>query len=81
MKAIIKSDIYFFKNQSKYQNLVYYKRDFNNVKKVTFRQQLSLLHRLLVSFQKDVNQMYGTFLNTFLEIYKTNFSYKQVVDE
>ena len=81
MKAIIKSDIYFFKNQSKYQNLVYYKRDFNNAKKVTFRQQLSLLHRLLVSFQKDVNQMYGTFLNTFLEIYKTNFSYKQVVDE
>ena len=81
MKAIIKSDIYFFKNQSKYQNLVYYKRDFNNVKKVTFRQQLSLLHRLLVSFQKDVNQMYGTFLNTFLEIYETNFSYKQVVDE
>ena len=32
----------------------------------------------LSSSQKDVNKMYETFLSTFLEIYQTNFQYKQV---
>ena len=53
-KAIIKSDIsdhfpiiFTFqtgKNQSKCQNLVYNKREFNKANKATFNQQLSFLH-------------------------------------
>ena len=53
-KAIIKSDIsdhfptiFTFqtgKNQSKCQNLVYNKREFNKANKAAFKQQLSLLH-------------------------------------
>ena len=65
------------KNQSKCQTLVYNKRDFNETNKAAFKQQLSLLHWRHVSFQKDVNNMYKTFLSTFLEIYETNFLYKQ----
>ena len=39
-------------------------------------QQLSLLHWRHVSRQKDVNKI--TLLRKFLEIYETNFTYKQV---
>ena len=87
-KAIIKSDILHHfpiifiietgKNQSKCQTLVYNKRDFNEANKAAFKQQLSLLHWRHVSSQKDVNKMNETFLSTFLEIYETNFPYKQV---
>ena len=67
-KAIIKSDIsdhfpIIFnaqtgKNQSKWQNLVYNKREFSKTNKAAFKQQPSLLHWRLVSSQKDVNKMY-----------------------
>ena len=87
-KALIKSDIsdhfpIIFtirtgKYQSKCQNLVYNKKEFNEANKAAFKQQLSLLHWRQVSSQKDVNKMYETFLSTFLEIYETNFPYKQV---
>ena len=66
------------KNQRKCQNRVYNKREFNEANKAAFKQQLSLFHWWHVSSQKDVNKMYGTFLSTFLEIYETNFPYKQV---
>ena len=33
---------------------------------------------MLVNSQKDMNKMYETFLSTLLEIYETNFPYKQV---
>ena len=65
MKAIIKSDI------SDHFTIAFIKSIFLK----------SLLHWLLVNFLKDVSQMYRTFLNTFLEIYETNFSYKQVTNE
>ena len=87
-KAIIKSDIsdhfpIFFtiqtrKNQSKCQNLVYNKRESNEANKAAFKQQVSLLHWRHVSSQKDVSKMYKTFLSIFLEIYETNFPYKQI---
>ena len=87
-KAIIKSDIsdHFpimftiqtAKNQSKCQDLVYNKREFNEANKAAFKQQLSFLHWRHVNSQKDVNKMYEIFLSIFLEIYETNFSYKQV---
>ena len=83
-KAIIKTDIsdhfrIIFtiqtgKNQSKCQTLVYNKREFNEANKAAFKQQ----HWRHVSFQKDVNKMYETFLSTFLDIYETNIPYKQV---
>ena len=66
------------KNQSKCQNPVYNKKEFNKANKAAFKQQLSLLHWWHVSSQKDVNKMYKTFLSTFLRIYETNFPYKQV---
>ena len=65
------------KNQSKYQTLVYNKSDFNEANKAAFKKQLSLLHWRHVSAQKDVNKMHETFRSTFLEIYETNFPYKQ----
>ena len=42
-------------------------------------QQLSLLNWRHVSPQKDVNKMYKTFRSIFLEIYETDFPYKQVI--
>ena len=66
------------KNQSKCQDLVSNKREFNEANKAPFKQQVSLLHWRHASSQKDENKMYETFLSTFLEIYETNFSYKQV---
>ena len=81
--AILKSDIsdHFLviftiqtgKNQSKCQTLVYNKRKFNEANKAAFKQQLSLLHWRHVSSQKDVKNIYGTFLSTFLEIYESSF--------
>ena len=66
------------KNQSKCQTLVYNKRDFNKANKAAFQQQLSIHRwRHLIS-QKDVNKVNETLLSTFLEIYETNFRYKQV---
>ena len=66
------------KNQSKCQNLLYNKREFNEANKAAFKQQFSLLHWRHTSSQKNVNKMYETFLSTILEIYETNFPYKQV---
>ena len=88
-KAIIKSDIsdhfpIIFtiqtgKTQSKYQTLVYNKSDFDEANEAAFKQQLSLLHWRHVSSQKDVNNMYETFLSTFLEICETNFPTKKLL--
>ena len=61
------------KNQSKCQDLVSNKREFNETNKAPFKQQVSLLHWRYASSQKDENKMYETFLSTFLEIYETNF--------
>ena len=82
-KAIIKSDIsghfpIIFtiqtgKNQTKCQDLVCNKREFNETNKAA-----SLLHWQHVSSQKDMNKIYEIFLSTFLEIYETNFPCKQV---
>ena len=62
----------------KCQDLVYNKRKFNKANKAAFKQQLSFLHWRHVSFQKDLNKVYETFLSTFQEFYETNFPYKQV---
>ena len=88
-KTIIKSDIsdHFLvnftiqpgKNESKCQTLINNKRDFDEESKVVFKQQLSVLHWRHVSSQEDVSKIYETFLSTFLESYKTNLPYKQVV--
>ena len=85
-KAIIKSDIsdhfpIIFtiqtgKTESKCKSLVYNKREFSEANKVAFKQQLSLLYWRYVSYQKDLNKMYETFLSIFLEIYETNFRCK-----
>ena len=45
---------------------------------MAFKQQLSLLQWWHITSQKDVNKMYETFLSIFLEIYETDFPYKQV---
>ena len=65
-------------NQNKCQTLVYNNREFNKSNKAVFKQRLSLLHWRHVNSQKNLNKIYETFLSKFLEIYETNFSYKQV---
>ena len=51
-----------------------------NTKLLFIRNEIltTLLHWWHVTSQKDVNEMHETFLSTFLDIYKTNFPYKQV---
>ena len=50
------------KNQSKYQNLVYNKREFKEANNAAFKQQPYLFYWQRLSSQKDVNKMYETFL-------------------
>ena len=55
----------------------YKKRDFNDTNLSSFKEQLSLLHWYHIDINKDANQIYKSFLETFSDIYNANFPIKE----
>jgi len=86
-KGIIRNDmsdhfpIFFSINTSKnkplQENIKIKKRDFNDTNIASFKEQLSFINWRHIDFNKDVNEIYDTFIKTFDDIYCSNFPLKE----